>query len=92
MTLLPLMSSPLRSLLRAWRRHADRAAVFEQVDSKLLQGDALRASDSMGLDGAPSMVFLDAMPPYSHAIDRPSARLKRRQPIVISNTDRRRQS
>ena len=74
MTLLPLMSSPLRSLLRAWRRHADRAAVFEQVDSKLLQGDAFRASDSAGLDGAPSMVFLDAMPPYSRAIDRPSVR------------------
>ena len=87
MTLLPLISSPLTYLLRAWRRNADRPAVFEHVDSKLLECDTFGVSDSMGLDGAPSMAFLDAMPPYSHAIDRPSVR-RGASPFPTSNTNR----
>jgi hypothetical protein len=52
---------------------ADARASFEHVDSSALQGGAFRASDSLGLDGAPSMVFLHAMPTYSRAIDRLSS-------------------
>lgn len=51
---------------------ADARASFEHVDSSALQGGAFRASDSLGLDGAPSLVFLDTTPTDSSAIDRPS--------------------
>jgi len=73
MTLLLRMSSLLRALPHAWRRH-DGAAVFEHVDGRLLDGDAFRASDSMSLDGAPSTMCLDAMPPNSRPIGCPSVR------------------
>lgn len=73
MSLLPVISSSLARWLRA-QVERDRAPVFEQVNSTWLDSDAFRASDSMGLDGAPSMVFVDTMPAYSPAIDRPSAR------------------
>jgi len=49
---------------------ADARASFEHIDSSVLQAGAFRASDSIGLDGAPSMVFLDTMPTYSRALDR----------------------
>jgi hypothetical protein len=52
---------------------ADARASFEHIDSSALQAGAFRASDSIGLDGAPSMVFLDTMPTYSRDIDRPSS-------------------
>lgn len=77
MTFAPLMSWPLARLLPAFR-NADAAPVFEQVDGALLDDQAFRVSDSMGLDGAPSMVFVGAMPPYSRAIDRPSAASSKR--------------
>jgi hypothetical protein len=73
MSLLPVISSSLARWLRA-QGERDRAAVFERVNSTQLDSDAFRASDSIGLDGAPSMVFVDTMPTYSPAIDRPSAR------------------
>jgi hypothetical protein len=69
-----LISSPLARLVRAWRRDPDRTAVFELVDGALLDANAFHASDSMGLDGAPSMAFVGTMPAYSCAIDRPSSR------------------
>jgi hypothetical protein len=59
--------------LQALLGPADAPASFEHVDSWALQAGAFRASDSMGFDGAPSMVFLNTMPRYSRAIDRPSS-------------------
>jgi len=41
--------------LRAWRRRADEAHALEHIDSTLLDRDGFWASESMGLDGAPSM-------------------------------------
>jgi hypothetical protein len=49
---------------------AEARASFEHIDSSALQSGAFRASDSLGLDGAPSIVFLDTMPTASSAIDR----------------------
>jgi len=66
------MSLSLARWLHAWRQ-CERAPVIEPVHRTPLDQDVLRASDSIGLDGAPSMVFIDTMPPYSHALDRPSA-------------------
>ena len=84
MTLLPPMPSLMR-MVGALRRRADRAALYEHVDSALLDVDAFRASDSMGLDGAPSMVFVNAMPPYARSLDRPSTR-GGRAPLEHSET------
>jgi hypothetical protein len=75
---LPARDASHRLLRRAARAiqalvgSGDARASFEHVDSSALQGGAFRASDSIGLDGAPSMVFLDTMPTCSSAIDHPS--------------------
>jgi hypothetical protein len=74
MALLHLIWGSLARTLRSGRGSADRAAVFEHVDSRLLDGGGFRASESIGLDGAPSMAFHDAMPPYAPDIDQPSVR------------------
>jgi len=58
--------------IHALRSHAESGS-FERIDSGALDADAFHASDSLGLDGAPSMVFSNAMPPYSRDIDRPSS-------------------
>lgn len=74
MALLHLIRESLVRTLHAGRRTVDGTAVFEHVDSRLLDSTGFRVSDSIGLDGAPSMVFYDTMPPYSRDIDRPSFR------------------
>lgn len=60
--------------LHAWRRKADDAQAYEQIDGTVLGCDGFWASESMGLDGAPAMVFRNAMPPYLRDIDRPARR------------------
>jgi hypothetical protein len=69
-------TAPLRALvthvLRTWRREGRTGATYERVDSSALAAGDFHASGSMGLDGAPSMVFVDTMPPYSRDIDRPA--------------------
>jgi hypothetical protein len=58
----------------------DPQGSFERVDSAALEVGGFRASDSMGLDGAPAMVFTDNMPAYSYAIDRPLSRVRFSRP------------
>ena len=72
-----MSTAPLRALvthvLRTWRHEGRTGATYERVDSSALAAGAFHASGSMGLDGAPSMVFIDTMPPYSRDIDRPAS-------------------
>ncbi|HTP72934.1 MAG TPA: hypothetical protein VML58_12000 [Burkholderiaceae bacterium] len=54
------------------RHRAAGATNGAQPLDQLLAGGDVWASDALGLDGAPSMVFRGAMPAYSPAIDRPA--------------------
>jgi len=54
---------------------------FEHVDGANLGVDDFRASASMGLGGAPSMVFTDTMPTYSPVMARPSKKAVVRPPV-----------
>lgn len=61
----------LARLAHGFRSARSSAGTFERVDGAALQAGDFRASDSLGLDGAPAMAFTDTMPNYSHLIDRP---------------------
>ena len=61
MSMLSVMTALLTRAGFAWR-DADRAAIIEPVVSATRDDDGLCDSSSFGVDGAPSMVFLDTMP------------------------------
>jgi len=62
----------LQRVAALWRRAAGTAARSRPADGMRSGDGGDWASDALGLDGAPSMVFHDAMPAYSRAIDRPA--------------------
>lgn len=66
------VASFVTRMLDARRRDARTGDAFARVDSGAMAVDDFHASDSLGLDGAPSMVFDHTMPPYSRDIDRPA--------------------
>jgi hypothetical protein len=71
MAVLNAVFSSFGCWLRAWGQREPAAPA--RVESSPLDPDMFRALDSIGLDGAPSMVFDNTMPLYAQAVDRPSA-------------------
>ncbi|HEX6016644.1 MAG TPA: hypothetical protein VFZ28_00965 [Burkholderiaceae bacterium] len=67
----------LTRVRHAWHHEGGTGAAFECVDTGPLAPDDLRASGSMGLDMAPSMVFSNTMPTYARHIDRPASLARR---------------
>lgn len=61
----------LARLVHGLRTVQNSAGTFERIDGAALQAGDFRASDSLGLDGAPAMAFTDTMPSYSRLVDRP---------------------
>jgi len=67
----------LTQVRHALHHDGGTGTTLECVDTAQLAPDDLRASGSMGLDMAPSMIFSDTMPAYAHHIDRPASLARR---------------